>query len=224
MGKSRTGVCERQVSVVENVQASQLFGPCLCESAPSPETRAHLAPFPPPKPSCNIKQHGRHRKWPKTRQNNAFLCPQSRSVMHVCFALCKVSLMDVCLVCRPPDHSSLGRRCVSDCGLRGFSYSEPSQQLCFWHELALVYRDGGECCSNPAHLFCWRLQSCEQLWTPRPLLQIFFFVRWAVHNYFKASPFMCCFSETLVDTFDPSRWLWSARGPVQSFRLSEWCG
>lgn len=155
-------------------------------------------------------------------QNNAALCPQSRSVMHVCFALCPWRTYG--WYARPPDRSSLGRRCVSDCGLRGFSYSEPSQQLCFWHELALVYRDGGECCSNPAHLFCWCLQSCEQLWTPRPLLQIFFFVRWAVHNYFKASPFMCCFSETLVDTFDPSRWLWSARGPVQSFCLSEWCG
>lgn len=222
MGKSRTGVYEHQVSVVENVQASQRFGPCLCESAPSPESRAHLAPFPPPKPSCNMQQHGRHRKWPKTRQNNEFLSPQELQ-RNACL-LCKVSLRDVCLVCRPPDRSSLGRRFVSDCGLRGFSYSEPSQQLCFWHELALVYTDGGERSSNPAPLFCWHLQSCEQLRTPRPLLQIFFFVRWAVHNYFKASQFMCCFSETLADIFDPSRWLWSARGPAQSFRLSEWCG
>lgn len=220
MGKR---VYEGQVSVVENVQASQRFGPCLCESAPSLETRAHLTPFPPPKPSCNMQQHGRHNKWPKTRQNNAALS-QSRSVMLVCFALCKVSLRDVCLVCRPPDRSSLGRRFVSDCGLRGFSYSEPSQQLCFWHELALVYTDGGERGSNPARLFCWCLQSCEQLRTPRPLLQIFFFVCWAVHNYFKASQFMCCFSETLADIFDPSSWLWSARVSAQSFRLSECCG
>lgn len=79
-----------------------------------------------------------------------FLSPQSCTVMLVCFALCNVSLRDVSLVWRPLDRSSLGGRFVSDCSLRGFSYSKPSQQLCFWHERALVYRDGGERGFNPA--------------------------------------------------------------------------
>lgn len=78
-----------------------------------------------------------------------FLSPQSCTVMLVCFALCNVSLRDVSLVWRPLDRSSLGGRFVSGCSLRGFSYSKPSQQLCFWHERALVYRDGGERGFNP---------------------------------------------------------------------------
>lgn len=119
------------------------------------------------------------------------LSPQSCTVMPVCFALCNVSLRDVSLVWRPPDRSSLDGRFVSDCSLRGFSYSKPSQQLCFWHERALVYRDGEERGFNPAQysvsLLLTSPVSCEQLRTPRPLPQIFFFVRWAVHNNFKAS-------------------------------------
>lgn len=80
--------------------------------------------------------------------------------------------------------------------------------------------------SNTVCLSCWRLQSCEQLRTPRPLPQIFFFVRWAVYNYFKASQFifLSCFLLRFAVIFYPSLSLWSARGPARSYCLSEWCG